>query len=91
MLYVMFVISYVSYCCMYGIIVFCNLFCVLFASMECGALYCFHQRGTVCFVLSPRAWNCNVIRKRRIMCLCSVLSPPAWNCVLCIVSTSVEL
>ena len=58
------------------------------ASVELCALYCLHEhgivmcssikRGIVCFVLSPRAWNCNVLRKRRIVCL--VLSPRAWNC-----------
>ena len=30
-----------------------------------------HKRGIVCFVLSPRAWNCNVLRKHGIVCFMS--------------------
>ena len=42
----------------------CN--CVLYvalASMELCALCGLCERGIVCFVLSPQAWNCNVIHK----------------------------
>ena len=47
------------------------------------------KRGIVCFVLSPRVWNCNVLRKRGIVCF--MWSPQAQNCVLYIVSTSMKL
>ena len=48
------------------------------ASAELCVLCGLRKRGIVCFVLSPRAWNCNVLHKRRIGCF--VLSPRAWNC-----------
>ena len=38
----------------------------------------------MCFVLSLRAWNCNVLYKRRIVCF--MWSPQARKSVLCIVT-----
>ena len=52
-------------------------------------LYVVSASAELCFVLSPRAWNCNVLHKRGIVCF--MWPPQARNCVLCIVSTSVEL
>ena len=55
------------------------------ASVELCALCGLRKRGIVYFVLSPRAWNCNVLRKSGIVLrkrgiVCFVLSPRAWNC-----------
>ena len=98
------VISCVLQCCMYGIVFFCKcrivcLVCspqvqncvlhVVSASRELCVLYCLHQHGILCFVLSPQAWNYNVIRMHGIVYF--MWFPQVWNCVLCMVSTSVEL
>ena len=59
------------------------------ASAELCTLCGLRKHGIVCFVLSPRAWNCNVLRKCGIVCL--MWSLQVQNSVLCTVSMSVEL
>ncbi len=50
------------------------------ASAELCVLFGLRKRGIVCFVLSPQAWNCNVLCFMRSPQAQSVLSPQAWNC-----------